>query len=70
MLVSLLSGVWETFKKLGVIAVLSNSSYDIAPGYMGNYHSREVERPLCTSSRFPYDFSMGEVSDAPLRSAF
>lgn len=64
-----LSGVCENLEKMGVMAVLSDSGFYMTLDYMAYYRGRDVEWQQCTSSWLPYNFSMGEVSHVPSRSA-
>lgn len=66
-LVSLTSGVCETLEKMGIMMVLRNYGFNMALGYVTYCRSRDVVWPRCTSYWFPYDFSVGEVSDVPSR---
>lgn len=69
MLMSLPSGVCETSEKTGVMEVLHDSGLDTYLGYMANCCSCNVDYTTCMSSWFPYDLSMGEMSDALSHSA-
>lgn len=69
MLVSLPSGISKPLEKRGAMIVLRDSGLDSALGYMAYCRSRGVEWMWCTSSWFPYVFSVVEVSVVPSHSA-
>lgn len=52
MLISLLSGVRETLEMKGIMAVLCNSGFEMALGYMAHYRSSDIDWPRCMSSWF------------------
>lgn len=70
MLALLPPGACETLKKMGVMVDLHDFGFDKSFGYMAYWWSHGVSSPRCTSSRFPYNFNMTELSDVPSRSAF
>lgn len=69
MQVSLPSGVCQTLEKMGATMVLSDSGFDMAWGYMAYCCNLDVDWLQCTSSSSTHDFSVGEASEVPTRSA-
>lgn len=57
------SGVCKKLEKMGVMGVVHDSGLEMSLGFMIHFCSREVDRPICTSSRFPSNSIMGETSD-------
>lgn len=68
MLVSLPPGVCEILEKMGVMAVLHGSVFDMALGYMAYCRSRDAIGCGVRCFGFSYDFSRSEVSNVRWRS--
>lgn len=63
MLVLLTSSLCDTSGKVGAMAFLSHSGFDMALGFMGYCRSLGVYCLQCTCSWFPNDLQNDEVSD-------
>lgn len=61
------SFVCETLEKIGVMAALHDSGFDMFLGYMAYSRRHDVDWLRCRSSWFPFNFSTGKASDVPSR---
>lgn len=70
MFVSLAYDACDPLEKMGIMSSLPDFGFDMALGYMANCCSFDLEYPRCTLSCFPYNLSIGKLSDFPWHSLF